>query len=429
MWIRARISLLRRLFGALLLLVALAGLLLPQQQPARGQEIMRIAAVVNDDVISIYDLAARVNIVVASSDLRDAPELRQQIAPQVLRTLVDEYLQSQEAARLDIAVTERDIEFTIDQIEQKRGLGEGGFDNFVRSHRLDRDAVIAQIKAEIAWTKLISRRLNSAISVGEDEIDEALQRLEDSRGQPEYRVAEIFLSIESPEQEREIMKTAENLLTQLRQGADFRGIARQFSESATSAVGGDIGWVILGHLAKQIDTILPDLSVGEVSSLIRTFDGVHIVKLINRRNVLTADPLDTRIHLAQIIVDDFGADPDLMLDQINGVHAEAADCADMIARSGQYASPQSGDLGELTMGDLPVELREALRNTEAGQLSAPLPFDKGFRILMMCNRIEAKVELPTRADMRQDIGNRRLELQARRYLRDLRRAAFVDFRV
>ncbi len=429
MWIRARISLLRRLFGALLLLVALAGLLLPQQQPARGQEIMRIAAVVNDDVISIYDLAARVNIVVASSDLRDAPELRQQIAPQVLRTLVDEYLQSQEAARLDIAVTERDIEFTIDQIEQKRGLGEGGFDNFVRSHRLDRDAVIAQIKAEIAWTKLISRRLNSAISVGEDEIDEALQRLEDSRGQPEYRVAEIFLSIESPEQEREIMKTAENLLTQLRQGADFRGIARQFSESATSAVGGDIGWVILGHLAKQIDTILPDLSAGEVSGLIRTFDGVHIVKLINRRNVLTADPLDTRIHLAQIIVDDFGADRDLMLDQINGVHAEAADCADMIARSGQYASPQSGDLGELTMGDLPVELREALRNTEAGQLSAPLPFENGFRILMMCNRIEPKVELPTRADMRQDIGNRRLELQARRYLRDLRRAAFVDFRV
>ena len=265
--------------------------------------------------------------------------------------------------------------------------------------------------------------------MGEDEIDEALERLEDSRGQPEYRVAEIFLSIESPEQEREIMRTAENLLVQLRQGADFRGIARQFSESATSAVGGDIGWVILGNLSKQIDTILPDLAVGELSGLIRTFDGVQIVKLIDRRNVLTADPLDTRVHLAQLIIDDFGADRDLMIDHIKGVHGEAADCADMLERSDQFASPQSGDLGELTMGDMPVELREAVRNAKAGQLSAPLPFGNGFRILMVCDRIEAKVDLPTRAALRQDIGTRRLELQARRYLRDLRRAAFVDFRV
>ena len=139
---RVEISSIRAVLGAALLFAAVVGALIQPQSPARGQEIMRIAAVVNDDVISIYDLAARVKIVVAASNLRDAPELRRQIAPQVLRTLVDEYLQTQEAARLDIAVTERDIEFTIDQIEQKRGMGEGGFDKFVRTHRLDRDALL-----------------------------------------------------------------------------------------------------------------------------------------------------------------------------------------------------------------------------------------------------------------------------------------------
>ena len=116
---RVEISSIRAVLGAALLFAVVVGVLIQPQNPARGQEIMRIAAVVNDDVISIYDLAARVNIVVASSNLRDAPELRRQIAPQVLRTLVDEYLQTQEAARLDIAVTERDIEITIDRIEQK----------------------------------------------------------------------------------------------------------------------------------------------------------------------------------------------------------------------------------------------------------------------------------------------------------------------
>lgn len=390
---------------------------------------MRIAAVVNDEVISIYDLAARINIVVASSNLKDAPELRRQIAPQVLRTLVDEYLQTQEASRLDIAVTDSDVEFTIDQIEQNRGLGEGGFEVFVRTHRIDRDALITQIKAEIAWRKLISRRLNSAITVGEDEIDEALARLESSRGQPEYRVAEIFLSIESPDQEREIMKTAENLLTQLRQGADFRGIARQFSESATSAVGGDIGWLIVGQLPAQIDAVLPAMTKGDVSNVVRTFDGIHIIKLLDRRIVLTANPLDTRLHLAQLIVEDFGSDRALAVEQINSQHAAAADCPDMLRRTADYVSPQSGDLGELSLGDMPLDLREAVQDVQAMQLSAPLPFGRGFRILMICDRVEAEVELPTRAMMRQDIGNRRLELQARRYLRDLRRVAFVEFRV
>ena len=426
---RVEISSIRAVLGAALLFAAVVGALIQPQSPARGQEIMRIAAVVNDDVISIYDLAARVKIVVASSNLRDAPELRRQIAPQVLRTLVDEYLQTQEAARLDIAVTERDIEFTIDQIEQKRGMGEGGFDKFVRTHRLDRDALLTQIRAEIAWTKLIRRRLNSAISVGEDEIDEALARLENSRGQPEYRVAEIFLSIESTAQEREIMKTAENLLTQLRQGADFRGIARQFSQSATSAVGGDIGWVILGQLPVEIDTILPAMAPGDISDVVYTFDGVHIIKLIDRRTVLTANPLDSRLHLAQLIVEDFGADSEPVLEQIRLLHAQSENCPDMLRQTANFTSSQSGDLGELKLGDMPQELSQAVQDLQAMQLSAPLPFGRGFRILMVCSRVEAEVELPTRESMRRDIGNRRLELQARRYLRDLRRTAFVDFRV
>ena len=390
---------------------------------------MRIAAVVNDEVISIYDLAARINIVVASSNLKDAPELRRQIAPQILRTLVDEYLQIQEASRLDIAVGEKDLKHAISQIEKNRGIGKGEFDNYVNSLRLDRDAIITQIKAEIAWSKVVSRRLNAAISVGEDEIDEALARLESSRGQPENRVAEIFLSIESPEQEQEIIKAAQNLVTQLRQGAQFAGIARQFSQSATSAVGGDIGWVIAGQLPRAIDGVLPDMATGEISDVIRTFDGVRIVKLLDRRTVLTADPMKTRLKLAQLIIDDIAADPELVQEKLARAHGESESCADMLRLSADFVSPQSGDLGELSLGDMPLDLRQAVQQLEAMSLSAPLPFGGGFRILMVCSRDEAKVDVPSRDAMRQIIGNRRLELQARRYLRDLRRSAFVEFRV
>jgi peptidyl-prolyl cis-trans isomerase SurA len=429
MSIRAEILRSRAIVGAALFIAVALGLLAPPPHQARGQEIMRIAAVVNDDVISIYDLAARIDIVVASSNLTDAPELRRQIAPQVLRSLVDEHLQIQEANRLDIAVGDKEIQFAINQIEKNRDIGVGGFDSFVNAHRLDREAVVVQIKAEIAWSKVITRRLNSAITVGEDEIDEALARLESSRGQPENRVAEIFLSIESPEQEREILKTAENLLAQLRQGAEFTGIARQFSQSATSAVGGDIGWVIAGQLPAPIDAVLPDMAAGEISKIIRTFDGVHIVKLLDRRTVLTADPMKTRLQLAQLIIDDFAANQELVQEKIARAHAEAESCADMLRLSADFISPQSGDLGELSLGDMPLDLRQAVSQLDAMALSAPLPFGGGFRILMVCERDEATIELPSRSDLRQAIGNRRLELQARRYLRDLRRSAFVDVRV
>ena len=429
MSIRAEILRSRAIVGAALFIAVALGLLAPPPHQARGQEIMRIAAVVNDDVISIYDLAARIDIVVASSNLTDAPELRRQIAPQVLRSLVDEHLQIQEANRLDIAVGDKEIQFAINQIEKNRDIGVGGFDSFVNAHRLDREAVVVQIKAEIAWSKVITRRLNSAITVGEDEIDEALARLESSRGQPENRVAEIFLSIESPEQEREILKTAGNLLAQLRQGAEFTGIARQFSQSATSAVGGDIGWVIAGQLPAPIDAVLPDMAAGEISKIIRTFDGVHIVKLLDRRTVLTADPMKTRLQLAQLIIDDFAANQELVQEKIARAHAEAESCADMLRLSADFISPQSGDLGELSLGDMPLDLRQAVSQMEAMALSAPLPFGGGFRILMVCERDEATIDLPSRSDLRQAIGNRRLELQARRYLRDLRRSAFVDVRV
>ena len=419
----------RALLSVALLCAVVAWLIVPPLHPARGQEVMRIVAVVNDDMISIYDLTARINIVIASSSLKDAPELRRQIAPQILRSLVNEHLQVQEATRLDISVGERDIDFAISQIEKNKGFDKGGFDKYVNSRRLDREAVIVQIRAEIAWSRVINRRLNSAISVGEDEIDEALERLENSRGQPENRVAEIFLSIESPEQEAEIVKAANNLVTQLRQGAEFSGIARQFSQSATSAVGGDIGWVIAGQLPAAIDAVLLDLAAGEISDIIRTFDGVHIVKLLNRRTVLTADPMTTRLKLAQLIVDDIGADQALMQEKLASALSESKNCEDMLRQSASFVSAQSGDLGELSLGDMTLDLRQAVGELKAMELSKLLPFDRGFRVLLVCQRDEAEVNLPSRTELRQDIGNRRLELQARRYLRDLRRSAFVDLRI
>lgn len=418
-----------RLVSITALSLLLSAVILISPRPSFAEEIMRIAAVVNDQVISIYDLAARINIVVAASNLLDAPELRRQIAPQILQKLVNEHLQTQEALRLNLTVTDSDVKNTLTRIERNLGVGQGGFEKFITSRNLDREAAVQQVKAEIAWGKVVSARLRSKISVGEDEIDEVLNRLKNSKGQPENRIAEIFLAITSPDQEEKITQTANNLIEQLRKGANFSSIAQQFSQSATAAVGGDIGWVISGQLPKPIGQSISLMKEGEISAPIRTFDGLHIIKLVDQRFVLTSNPLDTKLKLIQLIIDNETRNSDLLKDKLEIARSKSKNCADMLHLSADFVSSQSGSLGKVTVRDLSLELQKAVIPLKVMQYSEPINYQRGARILMVCEREEIIAKLPSRSNLRQEIGNRRLELMARRYLRDLRRSAFIDFRI
>ncbi len=275
---------------AALLLLALLPILLAPADRAGAQETVGIAAVVNNEAISIPDLVARIDIAVVASRLRVSEELRRQLAPQVLRSLIDERLKVQEAERLGVTVSEAEMANARRSVEQRNGIAAGGLDDFLRSQRLDVAAVTDQLRAEILWSKLVRGRLGAAVSVGEGEIDEALARLEANRGRPEYRVAEIFLAVESREREGEVRAAATSLYEQLAAGASFAQIASQFSQSATAAVGGDIGWVLEGELPSEIEAALVQLEPGSVAPPVRAFDGYTIVSLIDRRTVLSDAP-------------------------------------------------------------------------------------------------------------------------------------------
>ena len=272
------------------LLLALLPLILLPADRASGQESVGIAAVVNNEAISIPDLVARINVAIVASRLRASEDLRRQLAPQVLRSLVDERLKVQEAERLGVTVTDAEMANARRSVEQRNGIAAGGLDDFLQRQGLNVATVTDQLRAEILWSKLVRGRLGAAVSVGEGEIDEALAQLEANRGRPEYRVAEIFLAVESSEQESEVRAAAESLFEQLRAGAKFDQIASQFSQSATAAVGGDIGWVLEGELPSEIEAVLARMEPGRIAPPVRTFDGYSIVLLIDRRTVLSDAP-------------------------------------------------------------------------------------------------------------------------------------------
>ncbi len=400
--------------------------------PARAQQVQRIAAIVNDEVISMYDLASRLRMVIVSTRLRDSPQVRRRIAPQILRTLIDERLQNQEAKRRNVSVSKRDMRRAITSIEQRNNISAGEFENFMKRNGIVVQTVLDQMKANIAWSKLVRRRLRPRVIVGNEEVEEVLNRLKSGRGQDEFRLAEIFVSFDVPDEEIVAKRTADRLVRQVRRGARFSALARQFSHSATAAVGGDLGWVQSAELEPEILAIVSALPKGQVTDPVRTVTGFRIYRLRDKRKIAAKGPSETIVVLKQIFFPLLSsATPDETGNQIDlakTVGGAVDGCEDMDLVAKEVRSPRPTKLGKFAYSDLTRDIRAAIDGLPLGRASKPVKAPGGVILLMVCERIEPKFELPSRPAVIDQLTNRRLELMARRYLRDIRRAAVVDIR-
>ncbi len=400
---------------------------------AAAQDSLRIAAVVNEDVISVYDLATRMSLVLASSNLQDTPDVRRRLAPQVLRGLIDEKLKMQEARRLDIRVDDEDIDGALTTIAKQNGVPLAEMDAVMAKQGINKGSLIHRIESEIAWARVVGRRFSNTIRVGEEEIDEALAEIEQSKGKHEHRVAEIFLPVDNPAQEEEVRVLSERMIQQIRAGADFAALAQSFSQSAAAAVGGDLGWVRPGQLAPEIDSILATMKPGQVARPIRSLSGYHIVLLIDRRSGVGLGEPEVTVTLQQLFVPlSANAGPAEAGGQVQLARtmAETAkDCADMERLSRESGSPLSGSLGTVSLSKLPADIREAVGALPVGTASEPIRSDRGFLVLMVCERHEQDRVADLRNSIKDRLMDRRIGAAARRYLRDLRRAAFVDVRI
>ncbi len=400
---------------------------------AWGQGVQRIAAVVNDDVVSIHDVRQRAQLAIFSSGIPDTAENRQRIASQVLRALIDERLQLQEAKKRSISISRREIRGGIAEIEKRNRLEPGALEKTLRDNGLGFQTMVDQITAGIAWQKLVQRRLSPRISIGDDEVAEVIARLKATRGQDEYRLAEIYLAVDSPDDEAAIRQTAERMVEQIRAGARFDALAREFSQSATAAVGGDLGWAALSEIDPEIVAAIKEMEEGTVLDPVRTLSGFRIIALISKRKVATADPKDIKVTLRQVLapIEEGAGEGDIAakIDRANSARATVSGCDEAPALARRLDAETPLDLGTLAMADLSPQIRKAISGVAVGGTSEPVRVPGGLVMLMVCDRQAPIVSLPDDQTVLDQIRNRRLDLMARRYLRDLRRAAVIDVRV
>lgn len=403
----------------------------------------RIAAIVNDDVISAQDLDERLGLALLTSQIPDQETARNRLSQQVLRGLIEEKLQLQEAARLSVNVTPDELERALADIAGRNDMSVEQLQSALSSNEIDPDTLIEQVRAQISWVKVVNQRLRPQVNVTVDQLEIAVQEARRNQGQPEYLLSEIVLPVDDPSQQQQVGADAARLVQTLAEGASFEALARQVSASATSSRGGDLGWVPASTIPPELASTLDRLRPGEVSQPLPSQVGFFIFQLRDRRlgQAPEADQAGTtpiEVKLSQILFEaDIRNDQQLSasVDQAAGLRPRLTDCGVVNTVAGELGAPASGDLGWLRVNDLPAILGDAVRQLPTGEISAPLQGPGGVHLLMVCDRrggepTEAEViSEEERQKIAEQLERERLDRLARRYLRDLRKQAFIDVRL
>ena len=411
------------------------GFSIPQNVQLLGQNnpnVRRATAVVNGDIITGTDVDQRMALVLAANDNRLSEEDQQRLRLQVLRNLIDETLQIQEARASDITIDDAEVEQSYARVAQQSFRQDiKAMDAYLVSIGSSPASLKRQIRGELAWQRLLRRNVQPFINVADEEVNEMLQRLKAAKGTEEYRVGEIYLSA-TPDAREQVAQNALRIVQQLREGGSFVAYARQFSEASTAAVGGDLGWIRLAQLPPELATAARQLSPGQLVGPIEVRGGFSILYLIDKRQVLVADPRDALLALKQISISFppgiAEAEATRRTSAFAAAMRTARGCGNVDAvAAGLGADVVSND--QVVARDLPPALQEVLLGLSLGEASPPFgSLEDGVRVLMLCGRDDPQGDAgPSFDDLMAQMEEDRINKRAQTYLRDLRRDAVIDY--
>lgn len=404
---------------------------LAQQQAAPDlQQLNAIEVLVNDEPISSYDINQRLRLVIAISGGVRTQEEFLQVREQVIQSMVDEKLQLQEAAEVELEVPDEQLEQFFARRAQGVGQEPEQFAEALSSIGSSKATMKKQMEAEIAWSQLVQGRLGAFVSVSDEEVEAFIQRIYDNRGKFEYRLGEIILLSQSPEQSAAVEANAVQLVEQVRAGAQFGQIAQQLSASSTAAVGGDLGWVTIDDLDPTYSQQVQDSSVGAVLDPIRTPGGFIILTVSDRRRVLTVDPLDTQVRLNQVFLpaDRVETGLEQFLAVVEPMQSTSTSCDTVPDLAASAGASNRIEITPLRLRDLNTAYRESVENLNVGDTTQVLEDEDGRRVLVVCDVRAPEVQEPDFDEVYNQLEQQRLSMMARRYLRDIRRDAIVDYR-
>ena len=426
--------------SVLMAAISVLGILVFSISNAYAQGALRIAAVVNDEMISIYDLKSRIALVAAFSGFDNSPETQQRLAPQILQQLIEERIRLQEAKLLKIKANESEINNEKSALESQTKIKPGQLIKTLENNGIDPATMLNQFEAKIVWSKIVRRKFGRNVQISDAEVDETIDEIKRNKGQPEYLVSEILLLTDSSKKTEESEKLADRLVQQILGGANFSSIARNFSQSSSAQKGGNLGWNRVDQLGSELGPIIQNLKPGQITNPVKTVDGIYILKLNNQRVSAGLDgppPGPPTVSLRQLHLAIPSQSSPQQISQIKlksqtlTQNIKGCNAFDKVAKAS--GTELSGELGTFQMNQISAKMQELIKDLPVGKPSLTSVTSDSVIVLMVCNRqIPAVVEMDLdkiRRRIKSDLTTAQLTLAARRYLRDLRRAAFIEIRL
>ena len=404
-------------------------------QPAPPQPLQEsVAAVVNDEIVSSYDLMQRMRLLMATSGMQPTQENLPQIQQEALRSLIDEHLQMQELRRVEkqqkitIISTDKEVDEQIADIAQSNKMTPDQLKQSLVQQGIGLDTWRAQLRADSSWQSWIQGRYGSRLRIGEDQIKAYQRRLAESAAKPQYQVSEVFLDAARVGGMEVAVNGANQLITQMQQGAPFAAVARQFSGSATAANGGDVGWISPGEMPPEVDEALEQLRPGQLSRPIQVKDGVYIVYLRDKRAGSKTAIVDLKQVAAPLAADATPAQVAAATKLLTDLKPKITSCETLETVAGKVDGLVAGDLGEAEITDLAPAFQEAANKLDVGQVSDPIRTDAGLHLIAVCGKRQGGANAPSHDQIENRLRGQQLALIAKRYLRDLRNQATIETR-
>jgi peptidyl-prolyl cis-trans isomerase SurA len=394
--------------------------------------VRRATAIVNGEIVTGTDVDQRLALIVSANGGKVAPEELERLRLQVLRNLIDETLQIQEAKAANIEVSDEEVAQSYNRVAQQNfGQNPAAMEKYLTSIGSAAASLKRQIKGELTWQRLLRRNVQPFINVADGEVHEMMDRLKAAKGTEEYRIGEIFLSA-TDETKPQVLANAKKIVEQLKAGGSFVAYARQYSEASTAAVGGDLGWIRLAQLPAELSGPAAQMNTGQLVGPVELRGGYSILYLIDKRQVLTADPRDALLSLKQISISFPKGTPekdaagkaaafDKMVKGIHGCGAVDAAAAPL------GATVVAND--QIKVRDLPTALQDTILKLSVGESTPPFgSIEDGVRVLLLCGRDDPKVESgPNFEQLQSQMEDDRVNKRAQTYLRDLRRDAVIEY--
>ena len=387
-----------------------------------AQETQAISVIVNDEVISRYDVNQRVRLILVTSGIPPTEENLKRIETQSVKALINERIQLQEASKLEVPESQEEIQLMLDRIARGNQTTSEGIIENITSQGVKVDTLISQIKSELLWNKIVRGRFGSYINISDDEINIVYNRTIESINKIQFDISEIFIGFEDEREEKESKELADKLVEQLKNDIAFEPVAQQFSQAPSSGQGGRIGWVSEGQLDQEIITGIENLLSSSISKPIKTVNGYYIIKVNGRSEEGGKNPMKNQYNLTSVT---FSKEDK---DSANDFSENFVSCKRLESLLENYNEKEINVIGDRLLQELPTELHDELLKKDAGDTLSPRLSEETIDIILICDRKDDIGVQVNKNTIEDNIYSQKLGMMSRRHLRDLRRDAVIEYR-